>query len=909
MILLGFLPGLSNALPPEAFKSFASALIRYESARPQDKHKTAWKQLADQFPEIIRGLPPGAVGGAIQRAFEPEPGEVRTALVIDNGDYSPVPLLHPAPDADLLAQGLKRLGFTLHRETNANRQQLETAISEFAKASANAQLAFFYFAGKAVQSGSKNFLVPIGAQVAREEEILTACVPVEGIWSAFKKAGIRSAVVLLDGAYDAAFSSGFRPAAPGLAMTSPPSGGMFGISSAPNALIPAAAAAPPPGGATPSLFVFNLIPRLFLPDVPLPEAFSMVKEATRNGTAGGIDPAFKASLGEPVVFNSCVRQFRSLLADLKKLDLLFTLDPPPAVSEAAWGAVQKKHPRRVPPSPTRDIRAVLAQALETPCFESRTALVVGNRAYPQAPLVSAGKEAAVVSETLKKLGFSVTLLIDADSDTLKKNIESFINSLRWDGVGLLYYTGRAFQVGGQNFLLPVGDGDTATGAKEKAVALSYLMDRMSGAQNQLNLVILNAAYGDPSGRTDSGDKPGLAAMSPKPNTFLLSSAAPDTVYPPELAEKQVFSGQLIPLMEQENLPLSRLATTLQVNVMAVTGNQMAPWSSDHLAGSYRFENGASSAFFFTSRERNFGKLLQPLSKYQTIEEMLPGDRMTRNVWESILARFPQFGNGGKATADSFLDAVLRNDPGLVGHGVAARLGLRPTRKNDLAMTFVYVPPGPFSMGSPLDEPARGKDESLFQASLSKGYYIQTTEVTQGQWKAVMGTNPATFRECGSSCPVEEVSWEDAQKFIAALNRRPGGFVYRLPTEAEWEMACRSRGKGSTWFHFGDNEFQLGEYAWVKDNSGAMSHAVAGKKPNERGLFDMHGNVWELCQDWDWTYPAVPTVDPAGKAKATYRVVRGGSWFYPGMETRCANRFYVLPGSGNYNVGLRLVMNP
>ena len=173
----------------------------------------------------------------------------------------------------------------------------------------------------------------------------------------------------------------------------------------------------------------------------------------------------------------------------------------------------------------------------------------------------------------------------------------------------------------------------------------------------------------------------------------------------------------------------------------------------------------------------------------------------------------------------------------------------------------------------------------------------------------MGRNPATFSDCGPACPVEDVNWDEVQKFIEALNKRPGGLVYRLPTEAEWEMACRSKAAASTWFHFGDNEARLGDYAWVKDNSGATTHPVAAKKPNDHGLFDMHGNVWELCQDWDWAYPSKPTVDPMGKAKATYHVVRGGSWYYPRMEARCANRFYVLPSAGNYNVGLRLAVNP
>ena len=257
----------------------------------------------------------------------------------------------------------------------------------------------------------------------------------------------------------------------------------------------------------------------------------------------------------------------------------------------------------------------------------------------------------------------------------------------------------------------------------------------------------------------------------------------------------------------------------------------------------------------------------------------------------------------------------------------------PSIRNEFGMAFVYIPPGEFQMGSPLDEPGRQSNETPHRVRLSHGFYIMTTEVTQGQWMAVMGENPSVFSDCGSDCPVENVSWTDVKQFITRLNRQSKKMSvsmasdapaegteqpvendtatkrlrYGLPTEAQWEFACRAKKKG--WFSFEGDIAELDEYAWVQGNAGGSTHSVALKKANPFGLYDLHGNVWEWCFDYAGPYPLKTVTNPKGPTKGSFRIARGGSWYYPAIEARTANRLYLLPESESYNVGFRLVLTP
>ena len=223
------------------------------------------------------------------------------------------------------------------------------------------------------------------------------------------------------------------------------------------------------------------------------------------------------------------------------------------------------------------------------------------------------------------------------------------------------------------------------------------------------------------------------------------------------------------------------------------------------------------------------------------------------------------------------------------------------------MEFVLIEPGTFEMGSPETEAGRDDDETLHTVTITQPFYLGKYEVTQEQWQAVMGDNPADFSSCGQDCPVESVSWEDAQAFIAALNRLEGVETYRLPTEAEWEYAARAGTR--TAYHFGDDASQLGAYAWYSDNGDDQTHPVGQKQPNGWGLFDMHGNVWEWVHDWKEAYPRGTVTDPRGPSSGVLRVVRGGGWYYNAHYCRAAYRFRVGPGARVSHLGFRLARTP
>ena len=195
-----------------------------------------------------------------------------------------------------------------------------------------------------------------------------------------------------------------------------------------------------------------------------------------------------------------------------------------------------------------------------------------------------------------------------------------------------------------------------------------------------------------------------------------------------------------------------------------------------------------------------------------------------------------------------------------------------------------------------------------EVTLSRPFYMGVTEVTNGQWQRVMGSVPSKWKDADR--PVETVSWEEAVAFCRKLSELPeerkAGRVYRLPTEAEWEYACRAG--TDTKYSFGDAEGQLDAYGWYDKNSGGKTHPVGQKQPNAWGLHDMHGNVWEWCSDWYGEYPRGGVTDPQGWSGGSNRVNRGGSWNNTARNCRSANRNRNNPSNRNNNLGFRLALN-
>ena len=183
------------------------------------------------------------------------------------------------------------------------------------------------------------------------------------------------------------------------------------------------------------------------------------------------------------------------------------------------------------------------------------------------------------------------------------------------------------------------------------------------------------------------------------------------------------------------------------------------------------------------------------------------------------------------------------------------------------------------------------------------YYIGETEVTQALWKAVMGSNPSEFK--GDDLPVEQVSWDDCQIFISKLNALTGK-RFRLPTEAEWEFAARGGNQSRHTPYSGSS--RIDDVAWYLYNSGEKTHPVKTKQPNELGIYDMSGNVWEWCQDWDGDYSSYAQTNPTGASSGSDRVIRGGSLYSSPWDCRSSGRVYGAPTYSEYDQGLRLVLS-
>ncbi len=225
-------------------------------------------------------------------------------------------------------------------------------------------------------------------------------------------------------------------------------------------------------------------------------------------------------------------------------------------------------------------------------------------------------------------------------------------------------------------------------------------------------------------------------------------------------------------------------------------------------------------------------------------------------------------------------------------------------KDGISIEMVKVEAGSFNMGATPEMQNPDEDEKpVHRVTLTNNYYIGKYEVTQALWQAVMGSNPSYFK--GDDLPVEQVSWNDCQDFISKLNAMTGK-RFRLPSEAEWEYAARGGKKSRGYQYSGSNT--LGDVAWYEGNSGSKTHAVGTKQPNELGIYDMTGNVYEWCQDWYGSYSSSPQTNPIGAVSGSCRVYRGGCWVSSARNCRTSYRGRRTPDFRYGFLGLRLVLS-
>ena len=250
--------------------------------------------------------------------------------------------------------------------------------------------------------------------------------------------------------------------------------------------------------------------------------------------------------------------------------------------------------------------------------------------------------------------------------------------------------------------------------------------------------------------------------------------------------------------------------------------------------------------------------------------------------------------------------VLAEREKLAGANICFKVEVNSGRftVNGVSFEMVRVDGGTFRMGATSeqeDDFYDGDEKPVHSVTLSS-YYIGKTEVTQALWQAVMGSNPSGFE--GADLPVECVSWNECQEFIQKLNSLTGR-NFRLPTEAEWEFACRGGNNSRGYKYSGSND--IDNVAWFDCNSGYQTHPVGTKAPNELGIYDMSGNVWEWCSDWYADYTSYSQTDPTGPQSGSLRVRRGGSWNDSVRHCRSSFRYYGNPTFRSYYLGLRLAL--
>jgi formylglycine-generating enzyme required for sulfatase activity/uncharacterized caspase-like protein len=561
--------------------------------------------------------------------------------------------------------------------------------------------------------------------------------------------------------------------------------------------------------------------------------------------------------------------------------------------------------------------------------EKRIALVIGNASYSVSPLTNPVNDARDIAAALRGVGFDVTLRENINQRQMVEEILAFGKKLRSGGVGLFYFAGHGIQVGGRNFLVPIGAKiEREEDVEFEAVDAGRVLAELAKADNNLNIIVLDACRNNPFARSFRSASQGLAYMSAPSGTVVAYSTAPGSVASDGAGRNGLYTEELLKNIRQPGLRIEDVFKRVRVGVRSKTSGNQVPWESVSLEGDFYFSSPAvaadsppveaskkpvTSAADAAAIELEFWNSIKMSSDAEDFKAYL--DRypngsfamLARNKVRTLeaAARPPSSVSNPPANTAA---SPSNTQPETSGAGRQEHVDLQTYTEtvNRVGIEMVRVPAGKFLMGSPSSEAGRDNNEGPPHEVSVSSFYMGKYEVTQLQWRAVsvlpkvridLPSNPSKFS--GDNLPVEQVSWEEAAEFCARLSQATGK-TYRLPTEAEWEYAARAMTTGP---YAGS----LDAMAWYDSNSGGTTHPVGTKQPNGFGLYDMHGNVWEWCMDWysENYYFQSPSSDPPGPSTGSLRVVRGGSWIGPARDLRSARRYGSTPGIRRSYLGFRL----
>ena len=511
--------------------------------------------------------------------------------------------------------------------------------------------------------------------------------------------------------------------------------------------------------------------------------------------------------------------------------------------------------------------------------ERRLALVIGNKDYQYVSrLNNPLNDAEDMASALSSLGFEVILRTNLTEKDLTRTIDEFGNRLRQYDVGLFYYSGHGVQHGGENYLVPVdAQVKVSSEIEYTCVKLGRTMAKMEGANLKVSLAFIDACRDSPfPATTKSTLAKGLSIPNNPPGSFVaFSTRAGSTADDNQEGRNGLFTSELLRHLTVPNLGVRDILDRTTQGVSARSNRNQIPGRYDELTGDFKFVITGSAA-------------VSSATSAEVVEKPMGEKVVTSTVTTAQTAKFMDF---------PFAD-------------------------------MVYVSGGSFTMG---DARELGDADAKPAHSVNvTSFWMGKYEITQAQWKAIVGTNPSTFKNC-DNCPVENVSWLDAVAFCNKLSEKEGkqrvytisgnevkidvfANGYRLPTEAEWEYAAGGGIASRTLYGNGQDLLRSSEanYYGNRTQDGvykAKPVTVGSYRANDLGLYDMTGNVWEWCQDWYGNYTTGAQTNPQGAKSGSSRVFRGGSWFsspaFGAVNMRGSNG----PSYRDNQLGFRVVCAP
>ena len=534
-----------------------------------------------------------------------------------------------------------------------------------------------------------------------------------------------------------------------------------------------------------------------------------------------------------------------------------------------------------------------------------------GKAIPNLPGITTA-DLPNMAAKLQALGFTVTLVPNPSLGEAKTAVDAFSSRIKAaPGVSLFYFSGHGGEYEGKNYLIPKKASiSSKADLADEALSAQRVLNGMEESGAQVNLVFLDCC------REDLGKGVGGAEMQPmraKGSFIGFATRSGDFADPGADKEGSPYTRFLLKHLDKPGLSVADMYGYVVKDVKDYTkqilGEERRPGFYSELEG---------EPFYFVPVKFTTPATSTPAMSEAEIERRARelAARMAPNTPPASASFIP----AAPASSGSLLDQ------GAVGKAIQVKL------PGDVLMKFAYCPSGSFTMGSSAGEEGRGKNEDQVQVRISKGFWMGQTEVTQGQWKALMGTTLGEQKAKGRSFgevngvgpehPMYFVSWEDAQEFITKLNQSvpvPAGWQYALPTEAQWEYACRAPGSP-------DGPYPPFSFGKVLDGTEAncdgncpygttqkgpyleKTRTVGSYPANKWGLYDMHGNVWEWCADW-YGEKLAGGSDPTGATTGAYRVFRGGSWGDFAAGCRAAFRSCNEPGFRRNYLGFRPALVP